>query len=227
MNKKITITLLLLAGVGSSLLAQQGFGTNAPDASAVVEMKASNKGVLLPRVSLSGTNDQSTISQAADYLWVVHSPKVPTVPGQPIEGFYYWENPNWTRLLFSGDPLITNWNLNGNANIAGDAFLGTTNTYPLVFKTKASERMRIWNDGSVQMYNNYAYYSYNGNDGSEAIQNSYALRVIGGMLIPRMNDSQMGSIKSPALGLMVFNTEHKAVYVYRGQSLGFKPVYEP
>ena len=41
------------------------------------------------------------------------------------------------------------WKMEGNANVDGNDFLGTTNTKPLVVKTNNKERMRIREDGLV------------------------------------------------------------------------------
>jgi hypothetical protein len=44
-----------------------------------------------------------------------------------------------------------------------------------------------------------------------------------GMLIPRMTEAQMQAIASPAAGLMVYNTNAKAIFFYNGGSWTHTP----
>jgi hypothetical protein len=49
-----------------------GVGANVftPDASAMLEVRAANKGILIPQVALTGVNDATTISSPATSLLV-------------------------------------------------------------------------------------------------------------------------------------------------------------
>jgi len=94
-NRLKTMFILLLLAAGSiSVHAQQGFGTNSPHPSAVVDMKSDNKGVLLPRVALQSTTDVITVPNPADHLVVFNTAIVATTGtvGGVTPGLYYWDN---------------------------------------------------------------------------------------------------------------------------------------
>jgi uncharacterized protein (TIGR02145 family) len=194
MNKQTTIILFLLL-IGSSVVvrAQQGFGTNAPDPSSVVDMSATNKGVLLPRVALTGTNDVVTINAAPSYLMVFNTATTTAGTTQVRPGFYY-KNTDWIRIQED----MSTWRLKGNTAIADAYFLGTTNAYDLGFQTNSMERMRIVRSPLSNI-----------GIGTIAPSACAILELSSttkGFLPPRMSENQMHSIASPATGLVVYNS---------------------
>jgi hypothetical protein len=103
MKKKILLLFLLSFLKGFS---QVGIGTVQPDSSAQLDIVSVNKGILIPRVSLEGTNDQKTITTGnVNSLLVFNTASINDV----VPGFYYWYSGKWIRLsdAFS-DSLITN-----------------------------------------------------------------------------------------------------------------------
>jgi hypothetical protein len=212
---KITVLSILLTSGATALQAQQGFGTNAPDKSAVVDMTASNKGVLLPRVALTGTTDNITIPSPALNLLVVNTATVGTSPNQVTPGLYYWNGTLWLRLLLKGDDSGVEWALSGNAGTnQATVFVGTTDMQDLVVKTTATERMRFTAAGGVGL-------------GTSAPAASAALEVSSttrGVLPPRMTSDQISAIANPAEGLMVYNTTLQCLVYYKNGA--FVPVYK-
>lgn len=65
MSTKYTLLYILAFAISSITKAQVGIGTVTPDASTILDLSSSNKGLLIPRVQLSGTNDTSTVSVAS------------------------------------------------------------------------------------------------------------------------------------------------------------------
>lgn len=123
-------------GVGSSVFT--------PDASAMLEVRATNKGVLIPRVTLTGVNDATTIASPATSLLVFN------IGGALSAGYYYNAgtpvSPLWVRLLDSREA----WLLTGNSGTNPTThFLGTTDAQHLVIRTNSLERMRVTSDGNV------------------------------------------------------------------------------
>ena len=49
------VVFLFFVSLSFGLQAQVGFGTSTPDADAILELQASDKALLLPRVALTGT----------------------------------------------------------------------------------------------------------------------------------------------------------------------------
>jgi hypothetical protein len=102
--KKIYFTLLFIGFVAT---AQTGIGTTTPNASAKLEIYATNKGFLPPRVTLSSATDATTIASPAEGLLVYN---VGSVGLQA--GYYYWNGANWATIATGG--------LAGNAVVASD-----------------------------------------------------------------------------------------------------------
>jgi len=204
MKKTIAMLLLLLCAV-AVVNAQQGFGTNTPDASAVVDMTATNKGVLIPRVALTGTTDAITIPSPATNLLVFNTATAGTSPNNVTPGFYYWNSTAWVRLLNMGDNTGLAWNLTGNAGTTpGTNFVGTTDVQDFAFKTNNTEQMRITSAGRVGI-------------GTTAPATSALLDVASttrGFLLPRMTATQMAAIPNPAEGLIVYNTTLQCLAYY-------------
>jgi hypothetical protein len=147
--KKIIFTLFSLSTILFS--NSQNVGINnanlAPDPSAGLDVNYTDKGLLIPRVSLTGTNDVTTVPGAATSLLVYNTVTVSDV----TPGYYFWDGTQWVRLL-SGTlpPASADWTLTGNAGTtAGANFLGTTDAQDLVFKTNNTEYMRILTTGEV------------------------------------------------------------------------------
>lgn len=70
-------------------------GTNNGDPSAAFSVQAKNKGVLLPRVSLTGPNDDVTIPNPAEGLLVYNKGDNPNFSHS---GFFYWNGSCWMKF---------------------------------------------------------------------------------------------------------------------------------
>lgn len=145
MKQKTTLRILISAFFFLITLqisqAQVGIGTTNPASGALLDIDSSDKGLMIPRIHLTGTDDTTTITPAATVGLLVFNTNDST-PGltQVTEGFYYWDGVMWVRLLTSG----SFWELDGNDNIVnGTHFLGTTTNNNLDFRTNNTERLRI------------------------------------------------------------------------------------
>ncbi len=119
--------ILLVAGlfwIASviNLFSQEnmGIGTVTPDSSAILELDATDKGLLIPRVTLTGTNDATTISSPATGLLVFNTATVSDV----TPGFYYNSgtpaSPNWVKLSdVTGGTLAVEDGGTGSTGITG------------------------------------------------------------------------------------------------------------
>lgn len=141
--KAITLSIIVLF-VGNFSISAQNIGINAtgaaPDAGAMLDISSTNKGLLIPRVSIANLATIAPIVGSSTVSMLVYNTNATT--GQ---GYYYWNGSTWARF-FTGDA----WELTGNAgtNIATN-FLGTTDNNSLAFRTNNIERMRILNSGNV------------------------------------------------------------------------------
>lgn len=94
--------IILLLGV-VPVYSQVGIGTEFPDLSAALDVFASDKGVLLPRVFLQSSTDQTTISgNLVNGLLVFNTSDQNDLQA----GFYYWYGSNWQRLGSENDSFL-------------------------------------------------------------------------------------------------------------------------
>ena len=99
--------IILFLFLSSNIFAQTGIGTTTPHASAKLDVSATNKGFLPPRVTLTAATDAVTIPSPAEGLLVYN---VGSVGLQA--GYYYWNGANWATIA-TGTTA-------GNAVVAGD-----------------------------------------------------------------------------------------------------------
>lgn len=142
MKRKVVITFFGVCLIYLNIRAQQnvGIGTTTPHASAVLDVRSNNKGLLIPRISLTSETD------------------VTTIPGPPIsllvynfngalpdgEGFYFWSGGKWSKLATRLNIDNLTWGTKGNSGInPATDFIGTIDNKSLVFKTNNIESGRI------------------------------------------------------------------------------------
>jgi trimeric autotransporter adhesin len=139
------ITLFACLSIVYNTFAQVGIGTTTPHVSAALDVSFDNKGVLFPRVSLTGQTDKTTIPNPATGLLVYNTNAAMT--NAFGVGFYYNsgtpEFPVWTRITTGGSTLQS-WLVQGNSGTnANNDFIGTTDLTPLVFKTNNIQSGRL------------------------------------------------------------------------------------
>lgn len=78
--------------------AQTGIGTTTPDASAKLDVSATNKGFLPPRVTLTSGTDVATIPNPAIGLLVYNNGNNTGLAA----GYYYWNGAVWTTIATAG-----------------------------------------------------------------------------------------------------------------------------
>lgn len=91
MKNYLLIIALLIFG---QIYAQTGIGTTTPHASAKLEVNATNKGFLPPRVTLTSATDATTIPSPAEGLLVYNNGNNSGL----VAGYYYWNGANWATI---------------------------------------------------------------------------------------------------------------------------------
>jgi hypothetical protein len=141
-------------------MAQVGVNTTAPKGA--LDIESTNNGVLIPRVQLTSTLDNTTIVnpnlgalETSTLIFNIAAAGV--VPNNVVSGFYYWNNgtSRWIAIAAS-----SGWNLNGNTAIttpvipatygtstigSTENFIGTTDNNDATLGTNNIERMRVKN----------------------------------------------------------------------------------
>ncbi len=93
--------LLVLICLSFMTYAQTGIGTTTPNASAKLDVFASDKGFLPPRVALTASNVFAPIagtSSAAVGLLIYNTAGTGTAPNNVVPGYYYWNGTSWIQL---------------------------------------------------------------------------------------------------------------------------------
>ena len=95
------IYLLVFSGFFFNASAQTGIGTTAPNASAKLEVAATDKGFLPPRVALTASNAFSPIvgtAANATGLLVYNTASAGVTPNNVVPGYYYWNGTAWIQI---------------------------------------------------------------------------------------------------------------------------------
>ena len=120
---KIYLAALLL---GNFAFAQNvGINTDAslPNNSAMLDVKHSNKGFLMPRIALTGTADVTTIPSPAISLLIYNTSTISDV----TPGFYYWNGTVWVKSGATG-PTGTTGITGATGPVGATGPTGTTGT---------------------------------------------------------------------------------------------------
>src|SRR5215208_4866244 len=134
MKKFLLFSIIAILFFASSFAQSVGINSDgsAPHASAMLDVKHPNKGLLIPRVALTGTTDVTTIPSAATSLLVYNTTVAGAGATAVSPGFYYWSGTAWLMLSTGpgAGPAIS-WLLTGNAGtVDGTNFIGTTDNIP-------------------------------------------------------------------------------------------------
>lgn len=113
----------------------QNIGINttgaAPAASAMLDVDATNKGMLIPRVALTAANVAGPVAAPATSLLVYNTATAGTYPNDVSPGYYYWTGTQWERLMSRKTRVLyyppTNINGNTRYTLTGN-FAGLTPT---------------------------------------------------------------------------------------------------
>ena len=95
-----------------------GIGTQSPEASALLELRSTSQGLLVPRMT---TTERNNIAAPADWLLIFNT---------TTEEFQYWNGVVWVALSTTGGG--SGWSLTGNTGTSAPTnFLGTIDAQPL------------------------------------------------------------------------------------------------
>jgi len=120
-----------------------------PDASSMLDIVSTSRGLLIPRVALTATNAAGPVTSPATSLLVYNTATAGTSPNNVTPGYYYWNGTKWVALLTSSN---TGWSVTGNAGTDTTTnFIGTTDDQDLVFRTNNTETMRLYSGGGVNL----------------------------------------------------------------------------
>ena len=190
MKRKYNLIIILcfllsfLQGVNVTYAQNVGININGtdPNPSAILDINASpnnDKGILIPRVQLTATNNGAPISPAPGIaetgLMVFNKAAAGTSPNDVVKGFYYWNGTEWSAI--------------GGGTSSGGGAGGWTDDGTVVRLTASTDFVGI------------------GTASPEATSALDITSTTKGILIPRMTTNQRNAITSPATGVQIFNTD--------------------
>ncbi|MCL9807356.1 hypothetical protein NAT51_17645 [Flavobacterium amniphilum] len=119
----------------------------------ILDVEATDRGIVFPRVALTATNAQAPVINPQTGTIpagtvVYNTATAGTSPNNVSPGLYYWNGTRWYALAGASGGL--DWSLSGNAGTtAGTNFIGTTDAVDFLVYTNNTEKMRVRSDGSV------------------------------------------------------------------------------
>ena len=149
LKKIITIAIIVFLSFpfGASIFSQNvGINQLNPNPSAILDITATDMGLLIPRVALDDVNTSAPVTAPAEGLLIYNE------TGTEASGFYFWDGSKWSQL--GAGALSNDWALLGNAGtVAGTNFLGTTDAQDLDIRTNNIIHTRITQKGQIETVN--------------------------------------------------------------------------
>lgn len=152
-----SLIFLLLIHSFQSQAQNIAIGTNgaAPHTSAMLDVNSSDKGLLIPRIPLTGADDINTIPNPATSLLIYNT----AIAGSGINaidpGFYFWNGSAWSKLMTATGSISSSWTLGGNIGTNPSAnFIGTVDSIPLQFRVNNKP------SGKIDLYNVNTFFGY-------------------------------------------------------------------
>ncbi|MEZ0183157.1 hypothetical protein AB9T89_13000 [Flavobacterium oncorhynchi] len=100
MLRALSFTLIISSIFSIKIFSQVGIGTVMPEKSAMLDVVSTNKGILIPRVNLTGLMDTSTIVNGnKESLLVYNTSNTADV----ISGYYYWASGKWNKIATTNE----------------------------------------------------------------------------------------------------------------------------
>jgi hypothetical protein len=93
--------LLVFVCLSFFAIGQTGIGTSTPNASAKLDVSATDRGFLPPRIALTASNVFAPItgtSSAASGLLIYNTATAGTVPNNVVPGYYFWNGTAWIQI---------------------------------------------------------------------------------------------------------------------------------
>lgn len=132
--------------------AQVGINTITPDA--ILDVEATDSGILIPRIALTAADDATTVATPTISELIYNTATAGTAPNNVTPGYYYWNGTVWVRLN-AGTDATTAWSLTGNAGTnPANNFVGTTDAQALQLRTNGTARLTIPNANQVHAMSN-------------------------------------------------------------------------
>ncbi len=177
MNFKFLFVLIFFTYISYTFVSAQvaiNSTGNPPDGSAMLDINASDRGLLIPRISLTGTNDNTTISSPTIGLLIYNTNTVSDV----TPGFYFYSGSEWAPLGEDAYTFENGLNENGAhaVGLGGNLSDNTTinlslfdinwninNSGQFIIQNSGTDNIIFQSDGNADFKNNISageYYNF-------------------------------------------------------------------
>lgn len=154
---KRIVFLFSFLSIQLTAFSQLGVGTNSPDASAQLDVTATDKGFLAPRIALTSVTDVLTIASPATGLMVYNTATAGTSPNNVFPGYYYYNGTRWSRFVNTALNATVSFNT-ADPNTGSPTFTpNTPQSTDYIYVSSVNSSLWVWN-GAV-----YVSYSTPGN----------------------------------------------------------------
>ena len=183
--KSSFFVFLILVVLRINLFSQVAINStgNTPDNSAMLDISASNKGLLIPRVALTGTTDNTTIPSPVTSLLIYNTATVSDV----APGFYYYTGSDWAPVgedaytfengltesgshsVGLGGTLSSNTTIDFSAGFANILYFNLNNSSQFIIQNNGVDNVTFNDNGNVNYVGNISageYYNFDGTFGS-------------------------------------------------------------
>ena len=146
--KSLILSILTVAALVTSVKinAQVGINTASPASGAILDIASNNKGFLMTKVALTGTDDITTITPVATTgLLVYNTTTAGALPVQVTPGYYYWNGSAWKRFFNQGYTLeyTQTSEVTASTNSATYRTLTGLDTTDIIFPFSGTYQIRI------------------------------------------------------------------------------------
>ena len=131
-NKLLLVLFFIVTGTGAFAQLKVGDNPATISSSAVLDVESTNKGLLVPRVALTGRTDISTITSPAISLLVYNTATMGTAPNNVVPGYYFFDGSAWQKMGISSEPWYSTTTgtdattVSENIYHSGNVGIGTT-----------------------------------------------------------------------------------------------------
>lgn len=148
MKNKATLRNLIVIIVliqGFSLWSQVGINNTAPGDGSMLDITATEKGLLIPRVNINNLSTIAPVTGGSTESLLVYNTNTTTGAG-----FYYWDGSIWVGIDGEKD-----WKITGNENTVpgtntNENFIGTSDNTDLLIARNRVERTTFETEATIQ-----------------------------------------------------------------------------
>jgi len=159
MKRKFYLYLFLVIGICSAYAQQVIVSDDAsyttPASGAILDVKSTSKGFMMPRVALASLTDQTTVASPATGLMVYN-----TGSGALTEkGVYFWNGTVWEKQLSAGASSTNYVKIGGDGTVTlnGDATTYNDLVVPVYSARNSSSTTPLWTEFAAPGFFTYEY----------------------------------------------------------------------